>query len=732
MPRETLQDIISSFSPEKLITFFRRKSNSFRQAREEYMDVSREQFRDVSKIGGIKFADVSESRLIVVTARVVKPLSERSGKKAQYDVAKKMLAAGYYDAGIFVFYDTQGSFRFSLIYPQYVGRKKQWSNFRRFTYFVSPELTNKTFLQRIGGVDDNNFLSLDGIKDVFSVEKVTDKFFEEFRGVFEKTKKEFQKINKHTACLWLKDRYLDKEFDEQINKFAYTFLGRIVFLYFLLRKGWVENQKDFIRRVVADKNKINLYSSVFQPLFFDVFAKKENERPQTIKDIYHDTPYLNGGLFEKSDLENEMEKANIFILFDDSFIRDIILNFFEAYSFTIDENSPDDQEVSIDPEMLGKVFENTLAEEERGKKGTFYTPREVVHFMVKESLWQFLKNETGLDSQKLHGFIYDPEFDLNQFSKPELRFVDKRLENVKVLDPAVGSAAFPVEMMQVLVHLRKRLDVKVGRNISEVNLKKQFIKNNLYGVDIDAGAIEIAKLRIWLALIVDYEKSEIEPLPNLDFQFRVGNSLQEKIDDMDIFRESASIQKDLFKSESEYQKMKKKMIEIKDKFYESDNENQKKKLKREFDGMPDAFFGDMLRNTINVLDKQSDAASFWYILKRDEIKSLRTYSEQKNILLEDLAGKLKHVRDKVFFHHDKNGVLDTKKIWQEADIVGKDVGEAIQYLFSILKELYEKVMKKSYNFDPDNSIEENFIKLLDLAAKNGFIDVRPENFRNGL
>src|SRR3989338_9761938 len=102
-----------------------------------------------------------------------------------------------------------------------------------------------------------------------------------------------------------------------------------------------------------------------------------------------------------------MEKAGKFILFSDSFIKDIILNFFEAYSFTIDENSPDDQEVSIDPEMLGKVFENTLAEEERGKKGTFYTPREIVHFMVKESLFRFLLNETGLDRVNLHDFVYD-------------------------------------------------------------------------------------------------------------------------------------------------------------------------------------------------------------------------------------------------------------------------------------------------------------------------------------
>ncbi len=149
-----------------------------------------------------------------------------------------------------------------------------------------------------------------------------------------------------------------------------------------------------------------------------------------------------------------------------------------------------------------------------------------------------------------------------------------------------------------------------------------------------------------------------------------------------------------------------------------------------FEIMPKAFFGDMLRNTINVLNKHKDVASFWYILEKGEIKSLRTYSEQKNILLEDLAEKLEHVRNKVFFHHDKNGILDTERIWKKANIKGKDVGEAIQYLFSILKELYEKVIQKQYLYCPDDSIGKNFIKLLDIAAENGFIDVCPENFTN--
>ena len=618
--RALLEDIIKDLSADNLIRFFRDKSRAFAPKQESLAHYNDEYFKEGLKLGEISFSD--GQKLIVCAFKAGQELTERSGKKAQYDKAKKILKEmQVFSVGIFVFYDKNGSFRFSLVYPESMGTRRQWSNFRRFTYYVSKELTNKTFIQRVGSGD---FSSIDNIKDAFSVDKVTNKFFEEFREVFEKTKQEFEKSNKNTACLWLKDRYSDEDYKEQLNKFTFTFLGRIIFLYFLLRKGWIENKKDYIRKIVEDKSISTLYINIFQPLFFDVFAKKESERPAEIKKQYADTPYLNGGLFERSDLESSMEKVGIMILFSDLFIRNIILNYFEAYNFTIDENSPDDQEVSIDPEMLGKVFENTLAEEEMEKKGTFYTPREVVHFMVKEALWQFLKNETDINPDLLKGLVYDEEFDMTKLAKDQIRLIDSRLEGVKVLDPAVGSAAFPVEMMQVLVKIRKKLNVTVGKNINEVSLKKQFIKNNLYGVDIDPGAIEIAKLRLWLALIVDYEKSEAEPLPNLDFQFRVGNSLQEKIDDLDIFNEEAAEQQGLFKSASEYDKMKHKMIEIKDKFYVSTNESEKKKLKRAFDELEHGLMR-------AVLDKY-----------RDEIKS-----QQKNRDFVKVAKLLKGTLNKM-------------------------------------------------------------------------------------
>jgi len=153
------------------------------------------------------------------------------------------------------------------------------------------------------------FSNLEKIKEAFSVEKVTTKFFDEFRRIFDRTRKEFEEANKNTVCLWLRSKYEDEDYKEQVNKFVFTFLGRIIFLYFLLRKGWIEDKKNYIRSIFEDKSNTNLYKSVLEPLFFEVFAKQEKDRSPTIKEQFKNTPYLNGGLFEHSDLETEMVKG---------------------------------------------------------------------------------------------------------------------------------------------------------------------------------------------------------------------------------------------------------------------------------------------------------------------------------------------------------------------------------------------------------------------------------------
>lgn len=603
MTDPTLTNLIAHYSSENLIKFFQNQNRTrdFSRSVFAYPSFDDDLFSKVTRLGQITFPE--SDLLSIWSIQVSSDLSQRSGKLAQYKKATKILSDFLELNGIFVFHDSSGNFRFSLIYKDPEGTKGIGSNYKRFTYFVSPELTNKTFCQRFDGV---HLDSLETVKNTFSVEPVTTQFFNEFRRIFDKTKREFTEANKNTVLKRLESKYQKEDLDEQVNKFTFTFLGRIIFLYFLLRKGWIEGRSDYVRCFVEDKTNHNLYQTLLEPLFFEVFAKEESRRSPDIIEMFKDTPYLNGGLFEHSELELEMKKEGILILFRDLFIRDIINNFFEAYNFTVDENSPDDQEVSIDPEMLGKVFENTLAEEERNRMGTFYTPREIVHFMVRQSIERYLLNETSVDSGKIHELIYSSNSDFPDISIREAETLDEKLEAVKVLDPSVGSGAFPVEFMNTLIELRKKLNVRVGKRINEVVLKKSIIKNNLYGVDIDPSAVEIAKLRLWLSLIVDYDRSLVEPLPSLDFQFRVGNSLQETIDGIDVFQTaSTETQMGWIEEDEAVRSRSAQMIQLKDEFYATTNEEIRHSLKKQFDTLEQELIQSRLNDLRNLYLQQS-------------------------------------------------------------------------------------------------------------------------------
>ncbi|MFS0518889.1 Eco57I restriction-modification methylase domain-containing protein [Nostoc sp. UIC 10607] len=213
-----------------------------------------------------------------------------------------------------------------------------------------------------------------------------------------------------------------------------------------------------------------------------------------------------------------------------------ILKFFNSYNFTASENVQDDEDVAVDPEMLGKVFENMLASEERGQNGTFYTPRGIVQFMCVESLSHYLADQTGMDLEVVKKLTeYDselPDQDINQLlTKEQAKQLKKALDSVKICDPAVGSGAFPMGMMQVILSVKQAIAWRQGMTVERGSLtisqwKRDIIANNLYGVDIKPEAVEIAKLRMWLSLVVDIpEIDDVEPLPNLDYKLMCGDSL---------------------------------------------------------------------------------------------------------------------------------------------------------------------------------------------------------------
>jgi adenine-specific DNA-methyltransferase len=577
MSKEILQDIIDSFSPDKFSRFFRDKNRSFSPRQEDVQHYDDENFKTGLKLGEIQFSKTE--KLIVCAFQVKQSLSERSGKKAQYEKGKKILKDTQSDAGIFIFYDSTGNFRFSLIYPETIGNRRQWSSFRRFTYFVSREFTNKTFLQRIG---DNEFSSIEKIKDAFSVEKVTKEFYLEYRKLFEALVAD---LDKNHTFRNEASRYQINTFD-----FAKKTLGQIVFLYFLQKKGWLgvpqnkswgEGDKSFISNLYkqAVKKNENFYNDYLEILFYDTLnnADREGADPSFSKYFNCRIPFLNGGLFEP---EYDWNGTTIYL---ENGIFKNIFEVFDRFNFTIEEESPDDKEVAVDPEMLGKVFENLLPENLRKGTGTYYTPREIVYYMCQESLVNYLDSNSKLGKGKSEKCVKSLKEGDNLISDKEAVELDTLLEAIKICDPACGSGAFLVGMLNEIVRLRLLLRILYPSKLSkksEYQLKKDTIHNCVYGVDIDPGAIEIAKLRLWLTLVVDYEIKEIEPLPNLDYRLMCGNSLLEEFEGVKFYIGDDEKQElGLFKDTKKQEKISELKNKVEEYFDIHDDEEKRNKRK---------------------------------------------------------------------------------------------------------------------------------------------------------
>ena len=335
---------------------------------------------------------------------------------------------------------------------------------------------------------------------------------------------------------------------KEAQLFSSRLLGRLIFIWFLRKKDIIHESMGYFDPM--DLTGTDYYNKKLKPLFFDTLNTPMEERKHT--DII--TPYLNGGLFEAH--ENDWIQQTI------PFPIDWFNQLYEhlnKFNFTTDESTPEYEQVAIDPEMLGRVFENLLATvvpetsnaaSDRKNKGAFYTPREIVSFMTKETLKQYLK--TKIDNAKYH-FGIDQLIDMNDAkfleqkstgdiqiwgnsSKEVQEKIISALDSVKILDPACGSGAFPIGMMQILSQTYERVQaiyvVELGKHrlakgtdrFNSYQTKLHIIQSSLYGSDIEPMAIEVARLRAWLSLIVE-DMTKIEPLPNLDFNFVCANSL---------------------------------------------------------------------------------------------------------------------------------------------------------------------------------------------------------------
>jgi len=339
--------------------------------------------------------------------------------------------------------------------------------------------------------DINNFSSL--INNYLPYEKVRKEFFEEYR-------------NKYQELVSILTEHLESKLSRE---YAQRFLGRLMFLYFLQKKGWLANDKEYINKL-KDFNDLNdlIYNSL--------------NNPNNNKNI----PYLNGSLFDREDYLTD-ELINKISDKTTKFFRDI-REFFNHYNFTVDEASPLEVEVSIDPYLLGTVFENMLPENERGQKGTFYTPPAEISFIIRRAISNYLhlngfNTEDMVITKNINGSMKTIfEDGINRFIDElaktknigELERFKDLLLNAKTVDPAVGSGGFLVIYMDEVVDIINSAEKAVFGEITSPKILKEKILENLYGFDIENEAIEIARLRIWLSYVVDEDKPR--PLPNLD------------------------------------------------------------------------------------------------------------------------------------------------------------------------------------------------------------------------
>ena len=424
--------------------------------------------------------------------------------------------------------------------------QKESTDAKRFTYLLGEGHRSRTAIQQFEKLRDSS-LTLKDLTKAFSVDAVSDMFFKGYKQQYEDiiffvTGKRMVKV----ANKWEErqegkpNEYIMQQFarfdnqEKAIRDYVKKMMGRLVFLQFLQKKGWLgvpagepwgTGDREFIQNLFAQTaDKDHFIDNVLEVLFNDLNTERKGDlATPSLGGGRGRLPYLNGGLFER-----DATDETAFPL--PAKYMQSLLDFFASYNFTIDENDPDDAEVGVDPEMLGRIFENLL--EDNKDKGAFYTPKEIVSYMCRESLIAYLQTDIEDEATKeaIRQFVTTHDVNALGTNDKFRQQVDEALKNVKICDPAIGSGAFPMGLLKELFQCRTALEGITQSKAAEI--KKHIIQQNIYGVDIERGAVDIARLRFWLSLIVDEETPQA--LPNLDFKIMQGNSLLEQYNGVDL------------------------------------------------------------------------------------------------------------------------------------------------------------------------------------------------------
>ena len=435
------------------------------------------------------------------------------------------------DAGAFMFCyrKTESVLRFSYVseswnFAEDGTYQKKSTDTKRYTYLLGEGHRSRTAIQQFEELKKSD-LNLKALTKAFSVEAVSKMFFDEYKKNYEdiiqfitgkrmvKVANKWEEQVKNEPCEAIMQEFAHFPNPEKsVRDYVKKLMGRLVFLQFLQKKGWLgvkngewgSGDAEFLQTLYKNcDDKDHFVDKVLEELFNELNTEHDVEAS------HFKVPYLNGGLFEREATdETEFPLPAKYM--------QQMLDFFASYNFTIDENDPDDAEVGVDPEMLGRIFENLL--EDNKDKGAFYTPKEIVTYMCRESLIAYLQTDIEDEETKetIRQFVTTHE---RNYKLPS--DTDQKLKDVKICDPAIGSGAFPMGLLKELFQCRTALEgIEQGK---AAEIKKHIIQNNIYGVDIERGAVDIARLRFWLSLIVDEETPHA--LPNLDYKIVEGNSL---------------------------------------------------------------------------------------------------------------------------------------------------------------------------------------------------------------
>lgn len=555
------------------------------------------------------------------------------------EIFKLMKKYSFQNALVAGYTRSTNSWRYSLVTSSLsINEKgkitKEFSNPRRYSFVLGPNQKILTPFKQL--IQSGKVLSLKELSKRFSLEVVNNEFYKEIAALYDELV--------GTDTISRKLTYPNA--GDESHEFAVRLIGRIIFCWFLREKksksGLSLVPSQILSREAA--SQMGYYHNTLAPLFFEVLnrpiPKRRNEKFKT--SLYANIPYLNGGLFSDDGID--------YYKFDKSLglsvpglvdVPDVwlhkLLDLLERFNFTVDENTSYDTDLSIDPEMLGRVFENLLArinpetgETVRKSTGSFYTPREIVDYMVDSSLSEYLLDKTGISKAKIHALIsYDIFDDLGkELSAEEEVSVLQALSSLTVLDPACGSGAFPIGMLQKIVFIITKLDPDakwwLAKQLEGASpeLRREFanksvdyvrklgvIRQTIFGVDIQPIATEIARLRCFLTLIVDeaiYDSEDnrgIRSLPNLEFKFVTANSLlvlpEQKFS-------NGHVQQDMFDN-SQREKIEKLKILIDD--YFSASSGDKSEIKAEYRYVQNKLWDDMHKSS--AYGQQSLALTGW-------------------------------------------------------------------------------------------------------------------------